>query len=66
MLRKDMFCEKFRGDFGGELFVIEVFAINCLLENVDAEKCGKLDKFSFNGFKFLGKLVEPETRLVII
>lgn len=61
-----MFCEKFRGDFGGELFVIEVFEINCLLENVDAEKCGKLDNFSFSGFKFLGKLVEPETRLVII
>lgn len=38
-----------------------MFAINCLLENVDAEKCSKLDKFSFDGFKFLGKIVEPET-----
>lgn len=39
----------------------KVFAINCLLENVDAEKCSKLDKLSFDGFKFLGKIVEPET-----
>lgn len=30
-------------------------------KNVDAEKCSKLDKFSFDGFKFLGKIVEPET-----